>query len=425
MRRPTGYFEAGLEWFASSHDGPEHIQPALAGRDAAGLDAAGRALGAAFGHHLVWLGRKAAALGAERLFFLSREGAWLARHYGRLRRIVPGGDAWPEPVALAVSRRSTFLPSLPEISDTALAPLLAQYRNTTVGTVLESLGLPGEEAREDLPLEERWSAPGMAARVLGDVTVAAALARRHAAQREALLSYLRGQGVPRTGLVAVADIGWKGSIQDNLARLLPDACLTGLYLALHPAMSPPPPNAAKCGFILDAGAPRGLMRRLRFIAPLEFVASDDTPSTLGYTMQDGRPVPVPDPIAVVPHKTSSFQVLQAAIAAGIDACAELHAPSAVVARQQVLKVIEAPHQALVGLFFEAWRDDRFGEGALRRGADRLSARAVLRGMMLPGARRALGLRLAQSGWPWGLLARDLPLAAPLLRWLILRLDARL
>ncbi len=387
---------------------------------AAALRDAGRAIGTALGHHLLWLG---ATVRAERLHFLSREGAWLARHYAALRARRRDGAGWPAPVPLAVSRRSSFLPSLPAVTADGLLPLLAQYRDATGAAVLDSLGLappPGLAG-----LGRRFADPGVAEAILGDPAIAAALARRHAGQRAALLAYLDQQGALAGEALAVADIGWRGSIQDNLARLLPDRRVTGFYLALLPPLAEAPPNAAKRGFLLEPRDPPHLARRLRFVAPLEFAASDETPSVLGYALRDGRAEPLHDALVLVPHASAAFRAFQAAIAEGVTDTAGLRTPDPALARTLLLQVVESPPPALARLFFEAWRDDRFGAGMLRRGAPRLRGADLLRALSGPAARHALGRRLAESGWPWGLLVRDMPRAAPLLRRLILAVDARL
>lgn len=400
-------------------------------RDAEALGASGRAIGTALGHYLFWLGRAAARTGAPRLHFLSREGAWLAGHYARLRQLHPYGHTWPEPAMLAVSRRSTFLPSLPDISPASLAPLLAQYRQASAAAVLHSLGLdlPPPGTRPDpvarLPLDRPWTEAGVAPRILGDPWIAATLERRRAAQREALLRYLVQEHVTEGGLLAVADIGWRGTIQDNLARLMPARRVVGHYLALQPPLSSPPPNTKRYGFIFSPADPHRLARRLRFVAPLEFVASGAMPSIVGYVLEGGQARPAPDTLAVVPVSLPAFRILQEGVADGIAGAASLAEPSVLLARRKVLKFLEAPPLALVHLFFEAWRDDRYGAGALRRGAPPLRSARLLSALAGTAGRRALGLELAESGWPWGLLVRDMPFAAPLLRRLILGFDARL
>ncbi len=400
-------------------------------RDIEALTASGRTIGTALGHYIVWLGSTAARTCASRLYFLSREGAWLAGHYARLRRFHPHGGSWPEPTTLAVSRRSTFLPSLSYVDTQTLAPLLAQYGQITATTLLQSLGLdlPPVGARPShllgLPLDRHWAEPGVAERILGNVWIATEIERRRMRQREALSRYLIQEGVTETEPLVVADIGWRGTIQDNLARMMPTRRVIGLYLALFAPLLPAPSSVGKHGFILGQADHIRLARRLRFVAPLEFVASGETPSTLEYAIEEGRARAVPDELTVVPLDSPAFRLFQQTVAEGIDAGATLHKPSAITARNLLLRMIETPPPSLVHLFFEAWRDDRYGAGTLRRGAPPLRPMRIAAALASRTARRALGLELAESGWPWGLLMRDTPFAAPLLRRLILGLDVRL
>ncbi len=400
------------------------------GKDADALTAAGRVIGAALGHYLVWLGRAAAREGAQRLHFLSREGAWLAIHYARLRQLHPNGDAWPRPVTLAVSRRSTFLPSLADVSQASLAPLLVQYKQVSAATVLFSLGLNMSRSATvpvsitSLPLDRPWAEAGVAQTILGDPWIAQTLEQRRIAQRDALLSYLSQKEVMNCAPLTVADIGWSGTIQDNLARLMPDRRLIGHYFALRPQRLRLP-NNEKFGFILGEQDQYRIGRRLRFVAPLEFIATDATTSALEYVIEDGQSRPVMDELVVAPVSLPAFSILQKGVEVGIVDAAFLTLPSASLARSKVLKFLEAPPLALVNVFFEAWRDDRFGGGVLRRGAPPLCPKRLLLALVKKAERRALGIELAESGWPWGLLVRDMPFVAPLLRRLVLGFDARL
>lgn len=385
---------------------------------------AGRRLGKAIGHYLIWLGDTAAERNAQCVFFLSREGNWLSRHYARLSLKHSRGAAWPSPRALAVSRRSTFLPSLPDLSVAAIAPLVAQYSDATGESVLGSLGLP-TIVRDDLPLHARWRAPGIADELLADGQIKHALEVRYAVQKNALLTYLESQGALQDRNLFVADVGWRGTIQDNLARILPDRQITGFYLGLFSPLADQPSNVTKDGFLITPTDPNSLARRLRFVAPLEFAASDETPSTLGYALDGDQAVPLFDELLVIPTGEPGLRVFQDGITEGIDSTADTLNPDKLAARRLVLGVLESPPRALAQIYFKAWRDDRYGAGTLRRGAPRIEMSDLLRALTSSSSRRALGQALAESAWPWALLTRDVPWLAPILRRLILIADPHL
>jgi hypothetical protein len=404
----------------------------LSVRNVTTLMVSGYDIGTALGHYLVWLGSSAAQTGAPKLYFLSREGAWLANHYSRLRSSHPDGSSWPIPITLAVSRRSTFLPSLPLINRQALSPLLAQYPHALSSIVLQSLGLDLSATTSHqgsitsgLPLNRPWAESGVAEDILRNAWISAGLERRRITQREALCRYLAQEGVMDVEPLVVADIGWRGTIQDNLARVMPARCVIGFYLALFPPLSPAPPNTEKHGFIHGPTDSAWMARRLRFVAPLEFVATGEAQSILGYKIDTGSVRAITDMLSIAPLESPAFRCFQQAVSIGVDAAAETREPSPALARKRVLQMIETPPSSLVNLFFDAWRDDRYGAGVIRRGAPRLRRRRIISALASRNARRAVGIELNNSGWPWGLLVRDMPVAAPLLRRLILSLDVRL
>lgn len=314
---------------------------------------------------------------------------------------------------------------MPALSPQALAPFLAQYGNATVATVLDSLGLGAEEVGSGVSPESLWRQPGVAERLLGDPATAERLDARRQEQRALLLHYLDQNGVLAQSRIAAADVGWRGTIEDNLARLLPEHRLDGYYLALFPAFSPAPSNAGKTGFVLDAQSPYALTRRLRFVAPLEFICSDRALSAVAYARNLCEVTPVYDMLQVVPADSPAFRCLQDGVSEGVVSMGTLGRPDAGEASMLLLDLIERPPAALAALYFQAWRDDRYGAGTLHRDAPRIDLRQVLAALVSRKARRSLGLAMADSGWPWALLVRDLNPLAPLVRRLVLALDARL
>jgi hypothetical protein len=398
------------------------------------LDRTANGLGIAFGHFLLWLLREIRALKAERVFFLSREGIWFAHHYETLRRTDPS-NSLPPSTTLAVSRRSTFLPSLPAVHPPALAPLLAQYRTATVAAILWSLGVPEEmpdrairDALGSIDPRIEFAAPGVAAAVLNQPAIAEALERRRLVQRQALIAYLGAAGlVPSREPVVVVDIGWRGTIQDNLARLFPDTLFVGRYFHLQPFLVDQAGNVAKRGFIPeDSGRTVGLLRRLRFVAPLEFVASDPQGSVVRYVLDAGQAKPVRDTETVEPSSVQEgLRRVHERIAGHIATLSATMEPRADIALACVLDYLEKPSPAFFDLFVRSWRDDRFGAGVARTGADKLHWLEVLKAAGSPRERVQLGRKLAESGWPCGLLRRDLPILAPLLRMALRTLDPRL
>jgi hypothetical protein len=173
----------------------------------------------------------------------------------------------------------------------------SQYADQSPRALFASLGVPIDAPLEAAIAEVGLSVDGVVAHVASDERVAALLdrpevhdhvARTLAEQRRALDAYLRQEMDLRERDVLVVDIGWRGTIQDNLARVMPDHRLHGLYLGLFPMLNPQPPNVTKRGVAFDANAGDPFVH-VSPPAAIESPLTQDIPSPVGYAVrEDGR-----------------------------------------------------------------------------------------------------------------------------------------
>ncbi|MFC7474684.1 hypothetical protein ACFQS7_09990 [Dankookia sp. GCM10030260] len=373
-------------------------------------------LGGAFGGYLRDVAATARQRRAPVVVFLSGEGRWFAATYERIRAATPEGRDLPPARHLAISRQASFLASLDRFDATALAPMLAQYNAASLGAVLGSLGLDlSAAALASLGLDAGRPWTDQAGRAFGCAPLVRHIEARRQAQRSLLLAYLAQQGFPTVGEALVADIGWRGSIQDNLGRLLPQARLHGCYFLLLAPFVAADPRCTRQSFLQPDAA---TARRLRFGAPLELAVGNETGSVIGYAGEAGEVRPVEAP---APRTSGMLATFRAALA-------EAAARSTAGPRQALaatLRFLEHPSRDFAALYFGSKRDERFGTGQVLASPPALTAGDLLAALAGSAARHRLGLALARSGWPWALLQRDLAWLLPVLRPALLRLDLRL
>jgi FMN phosphatase YigB (HAD superfamily) len=201
-------------------------------------------------------------LGLERLFFLSREGLTFLRILGILHRAgaVP---RMPEVRYLFASRASTILASMREWSWEELYRFWRQYDRQSLRSLLRNLSLPEQEflplatacglVDADRPLRHPNEDVEFA-RFLSYRPAYVAFARHRDGAREALREYLAGCGMFGPARVGLVDIGWKGSMQDNLVRAMESVQgwpeVHGFYLACTDT-APEDPRSRKYGFLAD------------------------------------------------------------------------------------------------------------------------------------------------------------------------------
>jgi hypothetical protein len=402
--------------------------------EAEDIELCGASLGVAFAHFLIWLGTEARRIGCNRVYFLSSEGQWFAQQYECLRARTQDGSAFPPSEHLALSRRSTYLASFCQVTAATFEPLLAQYRDASVRAVLESCGYfsvttPETTAsmllQSSVNLDGQWLASDVADRVLSLPAIKSALEAHREEQQNLLLRYLAARGIRNhVGPVLIADIGWRGTIQDNLARLLPGIYFNGLYFHLQPYYVPQASNCGKRSFLLGDGKHR-LMRRLRFASPLEFALRRDLVTTIGYHDQNGVVNPIHDDLGfeLGEKELRELNQFSQAMTRRMEEFTLADGPDQTLARSCVLRYLEDPPIALAHLFFCTPRDERFGNGSIRTGAPQVGLRQVLGAMVKRKSRLKLARSLAESQWPWALLKRDLPYLAPILRHAISLADA--
>ncbi|KAB7765798.1 rhamnan synthesis F family protein [Xanthomonas maliensis] len=183
--------------------------------------------------YLAWLTRTALAQGHQHLLFLSREGYLLEKAFAVLKGVSPALAQLSGHYFLA-SRRGTGTPSLHVASD--LRSLLGStYVGNLHGLVRARLGeaagdvveahLDMEALKQDIYLPEMQDAT---MEMLAPAT--AALLKLAAEERGHYLDYWHS--VVGSGSALVADIGYAGTIQANLARMTGET-VNGAYFALN------------------------------------------------------------------------------------------------------------------------------------------------------------------------------------------------
>jgi hypothetical protein len=127
---------------------------------------------------------------------------------------------------------------------------------------------------------------------LADEAVQAMLSRTNQDRFQALDAYLAETWDRDAGKLVVVDVGWRGTIQDNLARAYPDLFIIGCYLALFPFLNPQPANVTKSAVGPDGNSGDDFA----FMEPpaaVERPWTPDVPSVVDYRQDpNGRSVPV-------------------------------------------------------------------------------------------------------------------------------------
>lgn len=245
---------------------------------------------------------------ATSVYYLSREGIFLKQVHEAIVAQLPELSQI-KPRHLAVSRRSTFGPSLSDFNSAELSRMWSMYASQSIKglcisvgveevplEVIERYDLDWETKIEDIANDERVE------KLLTDEDFVSHVGAFVAEQQVLLRQYLREQFAPESGLLVVCDVGWRGTIQDNIARLVSRKSL-GVYLGLFRYYNEQPTNTEKSAVCFD-GNKGDYFGFVALPAAIERPWTPDEPSTIAYVRgKDGRVNPV---LEVAEEHTSDY-----------------------------------------------------------------------------------------------------------------------
>lgn len=371
------------------------------------------------------LSAKLMRAGATDVFFLAREGQFLKKLFDayQARRLTTVGRLKSH--YLEVSRRATFLPSLQDLDSEDFHTLFRQYRRISVREFLSSLSLEdladGLASRLAMDVDTRHtdlpSDPAFQT-LIHDPAFRQAYEERRAAGAGALAAYLESFGASDPhGTLHVVDVGWKGTIQDNLHSFISRATSTdfrqleGHYVGLVAAGSAGPSNT-KDGLVFSNL--RGQSRNYSIFAEnralFEVALGADHGSAHSYRLDEGgTPRAIRQPFAEESLFRTKIEPLQAKYFSLFTEIDELlvdrHLPDSSMrtfCAVQHARAVLAPTAAEIDWFTDVYHVENFGVFE----SSRFNATSASPGI-LAQLRFYLALRRTHGGqgldmgfWPW-------------------------
>lgn len=365
---------------------------------------------------------QAIKLGHDRVFFFTREGEFFKQVYDALAAQDPFGIPAPTSELLEVSRISTFSASLQDVSLQSLMRLWSLYSSQSMGALFKSLDVNSELFSAFLPkyslnLSDDIQYPWLDLRIIAlfaDAEFVAKLSEQLAGKRASLMGYLVAKRFPLFGKAAVVDIGWRGTIQDNLSYLLPAVHIDGFYLGLDKYINQQPVNVSK--FAFGPNLNTGELQHAHLFAkvsPIEMLCNSPNGSVVGY-VSSGYVYSAKR--LVEESENVSFNDAVVYFQRGVILAAEVLGD---VVRRHVV-----PVQALQDLAIRNWDDialnppvviadayfrlshnESFGLGRFEDKTAVIPTSVWVKGFISPAGFKYLVRRLEGTGWPEGYLAK--------------------
>ncbi len=179
----------------------------------------------------------------NKVYFFSREGEFLKILFDLYCQIVNDKFGLPiiESRYLYVSRQSTYLAGLKQIEDEDFSSMFKEYRDISVHAFLSNLTFSENEINTlkencdfdfdktiyNFQISEQF-------KMLKNLDLFCKYYDNNLREKKfGLLTYLDSNGFYSDDKVAVVDIGWKGSIQDNIFKAKDSVTIYGYYYGLN------------------------------------------------------------------------------------------------------------------------------------------------------------------------------------------------
>ncbi|TWD48656.1 putative HAD superfamily hydrolase [Agrobacterium vitis] len=320
----------------------------------------------------------ALARDASKVFFFTREGLFFQSVYDTIVKEDPYNTTYPASHLLPVSRRATFAASLKAMDTQELMRLWSMYSHQSLKGLTNSLNLDeemirGYAAKYNIDFEDvlvyPWKNKSFM-QLMNDQSFIKTAEKAISEQRNSLSRFLEQSGFKAgNGEVIVVDIGWRGTIQDNLAWMS-DIPMRGHYLALFKFLNVQHPQSSKSGWLGDVNqdSSQGIRDQ---VAPLEMLFNGGGGSVVGYKEAPDGIKPVREIIDAEERVIERLAPLQNGMLSAVERLAEyarLHGLMANdfrdLARDLTLNLLDSPPTTIADLFAELSHNETFGTGTV-------------------------------------------------------------
>lgn len=226
----------------------------------------------------------------DKVYYQTREGETFIKIHKLIKQNNPFGVQLPEYDIMEVSRMATFSASLKEFSIPELLRLWSQYRSQSMSTLFKTLAIditPYKQymGKYDISINEDIINPWFDLRVqklCSDKEFTNKINAELDRKRKELINYFEQKKniYNNEEPLFVVDIGWRGTIQDNLAYIYPNKIIEGYYLTLYDFYNLQPQNTYKISYLDDISIRDNEVASI--ITLLEWIYNPGTGSVIEY-----------------------------------------------------------------------------------------------------------------------------------------------
>lgn len=194
------------------------------------------------------------------IYYQTREGETFIKIHEMIKKDNIYEVKIPECKLLEVSRVATFGASLNEITISELLRLWSQYRCQSIKSLFKTLDIDIKKyesiiKKYEIDIDEMIWEPWFNIKIqnlFNDDEFKNGINKELKEKRKQLIKFFESKGIVNDEKpMLIVDLGWRGTIQDNLAYIYTNKQIDGYYYALYDYYNVQPKNTTKFAFIKD------------------------------------------------------------------------------------------------------------------------------------------------------------------------------
>lgn len=225
----------------------------------------------------------------NKVYYQTREGETFIKVHRIIEKNKLFGSELPECELLEVSRVATFAPSMKQFSIDEMMRIWSQYKEQSVEDIFKSLNIDIGNYLEFIKkynidskrkINQIWENQSIKM-LFNDEIFVSKIENEINKKRADLVEFFKQKGIEFDDKkLFVVDLGWRGTIQDNIALIYRQKKVEGFYYALFEYNNAQPSNTKKVCFIQDKKITQ------EYISPMvilfEMLFNPESGSVIGY-----------------------------------------------------------------------------------------------------------------------------------------------
>lgn len=236
-----------------------------------------------------WIIDECKKKGIKKIYYFTREGEFFKSIHDEIVKNSPSYIELPKSYLLEVSRIATFGASLRNTSLEEMMRIWNQYSIQSMKAFFKSVNMNEELVsrylkKYGIDCEEVITYPWLDERVqkmFTDEDFIEVFQNNIDTLKNGFIEYgkTRDLDPEEEESIAIVDIGWRGTIQDNICYLYENKHIYGYYFGLIDFLNEQPKNSEKFGFLNECPYAEVL---LRYVTPFEMLCNSPNGSVIGY-----------------------------------------------------------------------------------------------------------------------------------------------